>query len=72
MKTRRIRKGRAFIIELKVADSISGLEKGCAKALEQIEKFHYDKDLLSEGYTDVTRYGICFYKKECLSVKGID
>ena len=68
--TRRIRQGRAFIIELKVAGSIGGLEKGCKNALEQIEKFHYDSELLNEGYTNITRYGICFYKKECLALKN--
>ena len=66
LKTCRIRQGRAFIIELKVAESIGGLEKGCKTALEQIKKSHYDSDLLNEGYTNIMRYGICFYKKECL------
>lgn len=28
------------------------------------------KQMVSEGYTDITKYGICFYKKECLVVKG--
>ena len=68
--TRRIRQGRAFIIELKVAGSIRGLEKGCKNVLEQIEKFHYDSELLNEGYTNIDRYGICFYKKECLALKN--
>ena len=66
LKTQRIRKGRAIILEFKVTDSINGLEKGCAEALEQIEKLHYDNDIKKEGYTDILKYGICFYKKECL------
>lgn len=70
LKTQRIRKGRAIIIELKVAKSINGLEKGCAEALGQIKRMHYDSGLLNEGYTDINKYGICFYKKECLAVKG--
>ncbi len=70
LKTRRIRKGKVIIIELKVARNINGLKQGCAEALEQIERLHYDSDLLSEGYTDIVKYGICFYKKECLAVKG--
>ncbi len=69
LKTQRIRQGRAIIIELKVVNSINELEKGCTKALEQIEKLHYDSDLLSEGYTDIAKYGICFYKKECFVLK---
>ena len=69
LKTQRIRKGRAIIIEFKAADSIYGLEKGCKKALEQIERLHYDNDIIEEGYTDILKYGICFYKKECLVMK---
>ncbi|RKI51642.1 AAA family ATPase, partial [bacterium D16-51] len=42
LKTMRIRKGRVILLELKVADSINKLEKGCMEALEQIEKLHYD------------------------------
>jgi len=69
LKTKRIRKGRAIILEFKVTDSIHGLEKGCMEALGQIEKLHYDNDILKEGYTDILKYGICFYKKECLVMK---
>jgi len=66
LKTKRIRKGRAIILEFKVTDNINGLEKGCMDALEQIEKLHYDNDTIEEGYTDILKYGLCFYKKECM------
>ena len=66
LKTPRIRRGRAIILELKTASNINDLEKGCENALEQIERLHYDHDIINEGYTDITKYGICFYKKECL------
>ena len=69
LKTKRIRKGRAIILEFKVADNINGLEKGCMDALGQIENLHYDSDIIEEGFTDITKYGICFYKKECLVMK---
>ena len=46
MKTRRIRQGKAIIIELKVAESINNMEKACEKAVGQIEKFHYDKVMM--------------------------
>ena len=69
LKTQRIRKGRAIILEFKVTDSINGLKKGCAEALEQIEKLHYDNDIKKEGYTDILKYGVCFYKKECMVMK---
>ena len=53
-----------------MADSIHGLEKGCIKALEQIEKLRYDNDIKEEGYTDILKYGLCFYKKECMVMNG--
>ena len=70
IKTKRIRRGKAIILELKTAENIDGLEKGCIKALEQIERLHYDSDITEEGYTDILKYGLCFYKKECLVMKG--
>ncbi len=60
----------AKIIELKVTVNINGMKKGCAAALGQIERLYYYGGLLYEWYTDITKYGICFYKKECLTVKG--
>ena len=68
--TQRIRKGRAIILEFKVAGNINGLEKGCEEALGQIERLHYDNDIIKEGYTDILKYGLCFYKKECLVIQG--
>ena len=69
LRTKNIRNGRAIILELKVADKMDNLEKGCLDALEQIENPHYDNDIKKEGYTDIIKYGICFYKKECLVMK---
>lgn len=66
-KSSRIRKvGKAMIIEVKLADSVQGMEAGCEKALQQIEEKHYEGDLLKEGYRTIMKYGICFYKKECM------
>ena len=69
LRTKNIRNGRAIILELKVADKMDNLEKGCLDALEQIENLHYDNDIKKEGYTDIIKYGLCFYKKECLVMK---
>ena len=71
LKTKRIRKGRAIILEFKVTDNINKLESGCMEALEQIEKLHYDNDIIEEGYTDILKYGLCFYKKECLVMNNV-
>jgi len=68
--TQRIRKGRTIILEFKAASNINGLEKDCEEALGQIEKLHYNNDIIKEGYTDILKYGLYFYKKECLVVQG--
>ncbi len=71
LKTKRIRKGKVIILEFKVMDNINKLEKGCMEALEQIERLHYDNDIIEEGYTDILKYGICFYKKECFVMNNM-
>ena len=66
LRTPRIRRGRAVILELKVAKDYADLEQGCEAALRQIEEKRYREELEQEGYEDILAYGICFYKKECL------
>lgn len=66
LRTPRIRRGRAVILELKVVKSYGDLERGCEAALLQIEEQRYREELKQEGYEDILAYGICFYKKECL------
>ena len=70
MKTRRIRNGKAVILELKVAGSFEAMEEKCMEALAQIEEKKYAESLQREGYRDILRYGICFFKKECMVLKG--
>lgn len=60
VKSRAIRKGRAIILELKMADSIANMEAKCKEALLQIEEQRYEKELLKDGYPVVVKYGICF------------
>lgn len=69
MKTPSVR-GRAFILELKVSKTFRMMEAGCDEALLQIEKENYEAGLRAEGYSKIDRYGICFYRKECLVKKG--
>lgn len=63
------RRGAAIIIELKVAKNIRELEAKCDEALKQIEDMEYDKPLIEEGYTNILKYGITFYKKDCMIKK---
>lgn len=59
-------RGKAMIMEIKVAAAFDELEAGCDKALEQIETQKYDTELRKDGYRDIKKYGVCFYKKECM------
>ncbi|MDO4553518.1 MAG: AAA family ATPase [Lachnospiraceae bacterium] len=52
------------LLELKVADRFSGLDKACEKALAQIEEKKYYADLVEEGYQEVICYGVGFFKKQ--------
>lgn len=57
-------RGRAFVIEIKVADSLNAMEKGCDDAIKQIEDRGYQRELIESGYKNIWLYGICFYKKD--------
>ncbi len=55
-----------MILELKSAKKYSDMKSLCHQALEQIEERDYAASLRTEGYQNIKKYGICFYKKECL------
>lgn len=63
-------RGRAIIIEIKAVDKLSDLESGCEAALHQIEDKRYEASLRDEGYETIIKYGMCFYKKECMVKAG--
>ncbi len=58
-------RGRAFILELKVSDSMDELEQDAKKALQQIYAKKYMEELRMEGYRRIDCYGISFYRKDC-------
>ncbi len=58
----------AIILELKVADTKKDLITESNKALNQIENNHYDIDLLNEGYSNILKFGIAFFKKICMVI----
>lgn len=60
------RRGSAVILELKVAKNFKEMSDKCDEALNQIEEKEYDNDLLEEGYSNIVKYGITFYKKDCM------
>lgn len=65
MKTPSVR-GGAILLELKVADEYGKMEQCCEEALMQMEEKDYAAVLQTEGYRRIQKYGVCFYKKECM------
>ncbi|HJC24977.1 MAG TPA: ATP-binding protein [Candidatus Eisenbergiella merdavium] len=59
-------RGRAVIIEIKVSETYQGLEEKCDEALRQIEDQRYAEGLQNEGYRDIIKYGVAFFRKECM------
>ena len=59
------RRGLAIIFELKIAATIDELGKVCRDGLKQIEDKHYEDELYNDGYRNIKRYAIAFYKKDC-------
>ena len=70
MQTANVRKGSVIILELKIARSIAEMDTECNHALAQIEQKRYADSFAKEGYPDIKRYALCFYKKECLLKQG--
>lgn len=55
----------ALIFEVKCAKKMDQLEEECDEALKQIFNRKYSLDFI-EKYRKITRFGIAFYKKNCL------
>lgn len=58
-------RGRAFVLELKVSDSIDDLESDAERAVCQIYDKKYMDELRTEGYRRIDCFGISFYRKDC-------
>lgn len=56
------------IVELKYAQTMTAMEKSCAKALAQIRAKRYADYLHNNGREKVLLYGIAFCKKRCMVV----
>ena len=57
------------MIELKYAND-GNLEAACREALKQIEERKYAEGLKRRSMKKIIKYGIAFYEKECMVVKG--
>ena len=60
----------AIIIEIKVTKDIEEIENKCEEALEQIENKQYETLLKKQGFRNIMKYGIAFFKKICFVKKG--
>ena len=63
-------RGRAMILELKISDTIQGMEKKCEEALTQIEEQKYESSLEEDCFQPILKYAICFFKKRCMVRKA--
>ena len=63
-------RGRAMILELKISDTIQGMEKKCEEALTQMKEQKYESSLEGDGYQPILKYAICFFKKGCMVKKA--
>ena len=59
------RHGFAIIFELKIAETIDGLKEAWEKGLQQIDERGYAKELAEDGYRQIRKYAVAFYKKDC-------
>ena len=62
-------RGKAVILEIKISKTYQGLEAKCREALRQIEEPKYEEALRQEGYSQILKYGVAFYRKECMVKK---
>jgi len=56
---------KAVIFELKLARKFRELPATCDEALRQIEDNNYVAYWDDEGYADIMKYGVAFYRKNC-------
>ena len=63
---------KAFVIELKSVKqegrkpvTMEMLDAAAEEAIKQIDDLHYADGLLEEGFGNIGRYGVAFFKKRC-------
>jgi len=61
---------KVVILEFKPAEKYDALPAVCKSALKQIEDMNYAEHWDKEGYKNILKYGIGFYRKMCEVRKG--
>jgi hypothetical protein len=69
IKPRSLRK-EVIILEIKRVKDIDDLPSACDAALKQIEDNRYEESLRKDGFRHFIKYGVSFYKKECMVKKS--
>ena len=59
----------AVIIEIKIAEKYSDLDKKCEEALKQIEDKQYEAELREQSYNNIIKYGVAFCSEKVCKVK---
>lgn len=55
-----------YIFEFKCAKKAGEMERLAEAALDQIEEKGYEAELSEQGYSKIEKYGICFFRKDCV------
>ena len=58
------------IVEQDMAAQLGVSRAPVREALRQIEENRYEETLRQEGYQDIMKYGVSFYRKECMVKAG--
>ena len=57
---------RVVIIEFKIADTVDKMSDRAYDALAQIENRHYAEEFIADGYPEIIKMGVGFFKKRCV------
>lgn len=62
-------RGTAIIMEFKYSRHFQDMDRDASEAVAQIERKRYDERLKQEGYKNIKKYGLTFYRKDCFAKK---
>ena len=65
-------KDQVYLFELKVRKEFERMKDGLEEAIRQIHEKRYREGILSDGYTGVVAFGVCFCKESCIVGKITD
>ena len=57
---------KVILIEFKIAKDSKKMEKRADDALLQIKNKRYAEEFISDGFTEIIKIGIGFFKKQCV------